>query len=620
MRSPDAGQRAVRRRLILSTLLVPVVMAGTLDARAPRAASAAATSASAARTLSTSWKQVRSAHFVMAGNGSDNELRQAATEMESFRQVLQQMFPSLRLTSPAPTRIILFGDDGSFARFQPADRSGRRVGTVVGYFMPLPDTNYIIANVHGGRAFSLDVLFHEYTHYVLDQNAHSVPLWFNEGVADYYSTFRLDPATGLRVVGTPPASRLSWLRRSALLPLEKMLSSHGAARLLQDQQDRATFYAESWALVHYLTLGDDGRRQGQMDAYLENLDRGLPIGEAFRAAFNCTYRQMEQELRRYIGSARLPALTVRTDTDAPPAVRPVTAMTEVDARAMLADVLVRLHAREADEAIAGALAREPANRQARLSLALLRLQQQREGDAVDLLEALAREDGGDYAVQLNLVAALMEARRYDEATDAAERAAALNCESPTAWFRIAEAAEAAGREKQADEAMARAQRLRPNPDRYRERAYDLFRLGLNAAAARDARAFLDRTGWGNEQTPRVALLMAVAERRLGQFADADTLLERVRTVVESGSWMESLVLYLQAQLTAPQLLSMAREPAEKTEAHTYIALEADLAGHCQEALSHLHWVRDQGNTTSTEYALALGALKRLETTTAGSAR
>jgi len=612
MRSPDAGQLAVGRRSVVPVLLVAVaIAAGSLDARVPREARG---STPGVRTLSATWKEVRSEHFVMAGNGSENELRRAAAEMESFHQALHQMFPSLRLTSPDTARIILFGDDGAFSRFQPTDRNGRRVGTVVGCFMPLADANYILANVHRGHDFSLEVLFHEYTHYVLAQNGHSIPLWFNEGVADYYSTFRVDPATGLRVIGTPPGSRLAWLRRCELLPLEAMLSARGAVQLFEAQQDRATFYAQSWALVHYLTLGNDGRRQGQVEAYLGNLERGLPLDEAFRAAFHCSYRELEQELQRYIASAQLPALTVRVEDAAPSAAAQVAPMAESDARAMLADVLVRLHSGEAEEAIAGILAREPAHQQARLALARLRLQQQRESDAIDLLDALARDagGGGGYAVQLNLASALIGAGRYDEAVAAAERAAALEGEAPMAWLRMAEAAEAAGRAAQADAAMAKADCLRPNPDRYRERAYDLFRLGLDAAAARDAHAFLARVGWSNQHAASTALLAVLAHRRLGQLPEADRLLADARVNVEAGSWAENMVAYFQSQLTSPQLLSRARELTEKTEAHACIGLQEELAGHKREALAHLRWVKEQGCATSPEYALALRALKRLE--------
>jgi thioredoxin-like negative regulator of GroEL len=135
---------------------------------------------------------------------------------------------------------------------------------------------------------------------------------------------------------------------------------------------------------------------------------------------------------------------------------------------------------------------------------------------------------------------------------------------------------------------------------------------MDAAASRDAHAFLDQAGWGNEQAPRTALLAALAHRRLGQASDADNLLGRARTVVESGSWTESLVAYFQARLTAQQLLSCARGDGEKTEAHTYVGLQEELAGRRADALSHLRWVREHGSTAPAEYALALGALKRLE--------
>jgi tetratricopeptide (TPR) repeat protein len=557
---------------------------------------------------------VHASHIVVAGNGSDGELRHAAIELEVFRDVLRQMFPSQRLASPVPATVVLFGDDASFARFKPVDQNGRRVDAVVGYFMPLADTNYIVANVHRDGAFSLEVAFHEYTHYLLEQNSRDIPLWFNEGVADYYSTFRVEPATGLSVIGTPPASRVAWLRSHSLLPLETLLSTSSAIGLFQTQ-DRATFYAQSWALVHYLTLGNDGRRHGQLDAYLNNLERGLPIDRAFKSAFDCGYGQLEQELRQYIRSPHWATQTVRVDAGLAPETASVEPMAEADAGAMLADMLVRARAREAEGAIADVLALDPSHPQARLSQALLRLQQQREIEAIDELQALAGEDATSFSVHLHLASALMAVGRGEEAARAAEHAVALNSESPSAWFCLAEAAAVSGAQEQADRAMARLQQLRANPDRYRQRAEDLFRLGLDAAAVRDAHAFLDRVGWSSERAPRAALVAALAHRRLGQTSEADDVLRRIRAFVRHGSWTESVLDYFQARLTAGELLSRAKDDAEKTEAHTFVGLDDERAGRRDEALSHLGWVRKRGVTASPERAFALGALSRLEKTT-----
>src|SRR5262249_50292929 len=62
------------------------------------------------------------------------------------------------------------------------------------------------------------------------------------------------------------------------------------------------FYAQSWALAHYLMLGAEGKRQPQLVRFIALLSNGQPVEESFRKAFQVDYATMEKELREYLGS------------------------------------------------------------------------------------------------------------------------------------------------------------------------------------------------------------------------------------------------------------------------------------------------------------------------------
>ncbi len=461
----------------------------------------------------------------------------------------------------------------------------------------------------------LSVVFHEYTHYVLERNVKTIPTWLGEGISDFYSTFRPAPQKGFSVVGAAPPSRGPVLRSGALIPLSKLLSTEGATKILQSGADRevAMFYAQSWALVHFLYLGQKGKRGSQVGAYVEALQRGQSPEQAFGQAFQCSQEQMESELREDLHAAQLPAVSIRRPPS--PGIEGASAepMLQADADALQADLFTRLGADEdAEKAANRALAVRPEHPSAQLSLATVRLRRDQRDEAITLLRGLTDKAGVAFAAQLALASALTEAGRYEEALPMAERAVATNDQSPAAWFELSLTHLSLGRDAASEAAMQRVLELDARPDYYRERAYSAFRFGQNAAVVRDAKTFLERAGWGNESAPYVAFLAAVAGRRVGQSAAADSLLQLARAVVERGSWTERVLSYMQRSLTADELLSRAKDNGEKTEAHAYIGFDLVDAGKRQEAIVHLTWVKDRGLKNFVEYAMVIAELKRLE--------
>jgi tetratricopeptide (TPR) repeat protein len=584
------------------------VAATPLGRDEPRQASPAAP-----EKASRDWKRLQSPNFSVVGNASREEIQRTGAELEAFRAMLLQMFPTLRLSSPVPTEVVVFEDHQSFSPFKPRDGRGRRQEWVGGYFMPLADINYLVVAGQDGE-MDLSVAFHEYTHYVLERNVKTMPIWLGEGISDFYSTFRPAPQEGSSVVGAAPPYRGTVLRNGTLIPLAKLLSTEGALKILQGGADRevAMFYAESWGLVHYLYLGQKGARGRQVGAYVEALQRGLTPAQAFGQAFQCSLEQMESELRQYLHAVQLPAVSIRRPAN--PGIEGAAAepMLQAYADALQADLLTRVGADEdAEKAANRALAVRPEHPSAQLSLAAVRLKRDQRDEAISRLRGLTDKAGVGFAAQLALASALMEAGRYEEALPLAERAAGTNGQSPAAWFTLSLTCLALGRDAASEDAMQRVLQLDARPDYYRERAYSAFRLGQNAAVVRDATTFLERAGWGNESAPYVAFLGALAHRRVGQNAEADSMLRLARAAVQRGSWTEKVLSYMQRSLTADELLTRAKDNGEKTEAHAYIGFDLVDAGKRQEAIAHLTWVKDRGERNYVEYPMATAELRRL---------
>ena len=259
---------------------------------------------------SRDWKRLRSENFTAAGNADYAAMRSVLAELEGFRRALLRTVPALRAATPRDTTVVIFKDDRSFAPFKPRDATGRRRDAVMGYLLNGPAATYLAVAMHGDRARTFQYLFHEYTHHVVHQNMGAVPEWLNEGLAEFYSTFRASPRDGRSVLGEAPASRLVTLRGTRLLPLREVLAAGRGATLDGDVDRASALYAQSWALVHYLTMGDGGRHRREIATYLSALQVGSSVDAAVASAFGMPLEALEREVLRHVRQQPIPSLTI----------------------------------------------------------------------------------------------------------------------------------------------------------------------------------------------------------------------------------------------------------------------------------------------------------------------
>jgi tetratricopeptide (TPR) repeat protein len=581
------------------------------------AGSLAASPAAQPKT-SRDWKRLQSENFLVVGNASEGMLREAVTRLEGFRQALLSQFPRLQLTSPVPTIVVVFKDDTSFSRFKPRDDRGRRAEAVVGYFSTWPDVNYIALGVPYDGEIAFEVVFHEYTHYLMYRNVRRVPMWLSEGLAEFYSTVEVDARQGRTIIGRPPDERVWAITELTPLPLEKMLSSEGTAKIFENPVQVAMFYAQSWAFVHYINHGEQGKRRGQISTYLRSIEAGRSTADAFVEAFGVGFQEMQRELEGYMRKRVFPAFTLKHAEGGLKVSGSVEPMLERDALQLQGDLLVRIGAEDdAERSLTKALELDRAHVPARVSMGLIRIEQERRNDAIDLLHKVVEANPMNFPAHYHLADALGEAEKHEEAARMFEKAIALNPQAEQAWFGLSVSELALGRDQQADSALGQVLRLNSDPRWYRRRMYAALKIRKDAAAARDARTYLSAAGWGEESAPYTALAAAVADWRLGRPADASAIVEEARRVVKADSWLAALLQFAAGQLPADKLLARAKDDGQRTEAHAYAGIKAASEGKRDQALVHLRWVKERGNKRYTEYEWALSELKRLEAVTAG---
>jgi tetratricopeptide (TPR) repeat protein/Ni/Co efflux regulator RcnB len=567
-----------------------------------------AQSRAASDKLSSDWRRLSSDDIDVVGNASESELKRAFDRIQSFRSVLHAILPGIRIRSSERTLVYVFRDYGSFERFAPRDGRGRRLAGVGGYFFSNADSNVLALPVFETSEATYQTAFHEYTHYLIDKNNVSSPRWLNEGLADFYSTIEMDSKDKV-TIGVVHAGRLRTLRSRSMPPVRRLLNGDSALRLFVGG-DTELFYAHAWIFVHYMILGEDGRR-GQLSKYLQLLRSSASNEEAASQAFG-SLEDLDRDLRAYSRRMMFPALLFNGSfvRAAGSAVQP---MLEADALALQGELLANLgDAAAAEKPLEKALTLAPRHLKARLALGRVRVLQERADDGITLLNGVADETPADFAAHFHLASALRKADRFTDSLKEFERARSLNDGSADAWFGGSLVALSMNRDTESEAALRQVFLLDPKPGWYYSHARTALGAGRYELAVRDVRRFLELSGWADESGPYAAFVAVIAHWRLGQKAEADSLLQQAAAAVNPKSWVASVTQYLQGTIADDEILSRAKDGGQRTEAHTYAGMKMLLAGQTDAAVTHFKWVKERGERNYTEHGMALAELKRLE--------
>ena len=231
------------------------------------------------------WVELRSPHFTVYSNAGEAEARTALLGFEGIRSVFDKVIPGLRVDPPKPMLIVVVEDEAAMKRLFPKFFTGQDPSRPAGVFIGGAERNYAILRLDVDHQADQPyfVLFHEYTHSIVHQNFPALPTWLDEGIADFYG------ATQIRAdqvfIGRVPRGRLQKLRSSVRLPMETLLTVTHDSPHYQEGEKTGIFYAQSWALVHYLFLDEQAQKAGLFGGFLKASQVEPDPLQAARSAF-----------------------------------------------------------------------------------------------------------------------------------------------------------------------------------------------------------------------------------------------------------------------------------------------------------------------------------------------
>ncbi len=145
-------------------------------------------------------------------------------------------------------------------------------------------------------------------------------------------------ATKRRCWDEPSADDILWLRQNRLLPLATLFTVDQKSPYYHEENKGSIFYAESWALTHYLEMKDSGRKNSPVSEYLDLLSKQVDSVTAASRAFG-DLKQLQQELESYIRNSGFHYLKMMTTTEVDDSAFKVLPLTGAQADAVRADFL-----------------------------------------------------------------------------------------------------------------------------------------------------------------------------------------------------------------------------------------------------------------------------------------
>ena len=295
------------------------------------------------------WIEIKSPHFTVYSNAGEHEGRRVALEFEEIRAMFEQNFPKLRVDSSGkPTVIYALKNEDSLKLLMPNYGQNKNAMKLAGQYHPSYDKNFAVVrtDVAGSAQSPYHVMYHEYAHELFRLNYRGLPLWLDEGLAEYWGFSDIENKDA--EVGRADPGTIRLLQRNQLLPIATLVSIDATSPLYNTQDHSGIFYAEAWALVHYLSMSPELRDQKLLNKYLVALQQTDDPIEAANHTFG-DLKKFSERLESYVHLQAFYFQKFKLNSDFSEKQFPARALSPAEGLVHQADYL--LHANHLPEAI-----------------------------------------------------------------------------------------------------------------------------------------------------------------------------------------------------------------------------------------------------------------------------
>lgn len=275
------------------------------------------------------WTEVTSAHLILRTDTEPPDARALVAEFERLYDALAYV-TQRPASAAARIEIIRFERRKDFHEIVGRDPTVKAYFTASapGDLEPQPT---LVLSGEDMADDARETFLHELTHRFLHERFAALPVWLDEGLAQYYATLRI--VEGRVVLGAPGDRDFSdralfwesWRGSSSTLQIPrskaptvwKLIDADRAEFYAlrgrsdptdpsNEERDRQTAnYGAAWKLVHYFLNGPDADDRARFAAFLAAVQRGERGRNAFLETFGRDLPRLERAFSRYLTEARL---------------------------------------------------------------------------------------------------------------------------------------------------------------------------------------------------------------------------------------------------------------------------------------------------------------------------
>ncbi|MBK9168614.1 MAG: hypothetical protein IPM24_14245 [Bryobacterales bacterium] len=233
------------------------------------------------------WRKLTSTHFELYSSVGDRRARAALQTLEQTMEVFAQ-FTRSRPVLDNRVRVVLFRDQREYNQYAPDPQTAA-------FYTANDLRDFVI--MRQLPQDTLEVAVHEFIHLLVKHSRMQFPSWFNEGLAEVYSTYR--PEGKDVVIGHVIERHMRHLAGARWLDLDLVLNLDYRVTPFKDPERKAMFYAQSWALCHMLLF--DKKYTAKRGALMTQLADGKPAKQVFSELYGASTLDMLDSLRDYLG-------------------------------------------------------------------------------------------------------------------------------------------------------------------------------------------------------------------------------------------------------------------------------------------------------------------------------
>lgn len=259
----------------------------------------------------SAWLEIHSNHFTVVTDAGEKKGREVALRFEQMRAVFASLLTKDHLNQSAPLTIFAFQNDKSYYQAAPLYQ-GQPI-EVPGFLLPGKDQNFILLNLSEEEPWR--AVAHDFAHLLLDDNYPPAQGWFDEGLAEYFGSIRIDNKR-VEIGGDPelataasagvserdgrPQKSLTELLADPWIPIPELFAMKHESNGANENSHRTLYYAESWIVLHYLL---HEKKLPETGAYFDLVrNQHVPIPDAIQKAYGVNVTQFEDAVKAYFKS------------------------------------------------------------------------------------------------------------------------------------------------------------------------------------------------------------------------------------------------------------------------------------------------------------------------------